>query len=68
MPYNIWLSEDEVYTLGRRLRPSDPSKTTAQNEVRLDHADQRNEPDMERINALMDELAARLNRRRLETC
>lgn len=68
MAYNLWLPGDEVYKLGRRLRSHDPSETTARNQVGLDRADQQAERDMVRINALMAELAARLNRRRLEAC
>jgi hypothetical protein len=68
MAYNLWLSEESVYTLGRRLRPRDTRETVQEAEVRLARPELHADSDLTKINALMDDLAARLRRRRLEAC
>jgi hypothetical protein len=68
MGYNLWLSEDSIYTLGRRLRRCDTRKRVRESEVCPARPELHLDSDMTKINALMDELALCLERRRLEAC
>jgi hypothetical protein len=66
MGYNLWLSQDAAYTLGRRLGSGSTERIEGRR-VRGERRDDFSEPELNRIEALMDEVAIRLERKRLES-
>jgi hypothetical protein len=59
MGYNLWMSEDSHYTLGRRIG-TQAGETPAAPEQRTDAAAQPSAVEMDRIASLMEQLARRL--------